>query len=430
MRKILLSAAIVMVGLTASAQKLTYIPWTENGYLQGTVISDNGKYVAGSDRGGQAFIYDAEKGEIKYFASPNIGVDEETSNRATVYSVTNEGLGVGTLEETATKFDFSTGKYEKLLNEHSIARYIATNGYIYGITYTSDAYERTPFQIVDGKKTDLPMATNEWLGYECDGFDIVGGNSDGSVLVGYAHDNYETNPLMIWAKNRDNTTYSLIPASRKYYDSSFELNGHQPYDSFEGVAISSNGKWIAVNLHEKNNEDGGMKIARYHVDSDSLEYISCPEADAENWYYANSISNDGTIVGYIENQVSYGRIGMICKAGETEAKHMADVFSGIKDIATMDSYDLNVPCMITPDGRYIAGFGYVDYSDTSLCYGTYIIDTNNGSTGIESIAQNNDSSKIVASYTTEGKSTRHFSGVNKSIVIDKFADGKVKKSLK
>ena len=56
MKKMLLSAAFLAAMTSVSAQKLTYVPYADNGYLMGTYISSDGRYIAGGDAGGQGFI--------------------------------------------------------------------------------------------------------------------------------------------------------------------------------------------------------------------------------------------------------------------------------------------------------------------------------------------------------------------------------------
>lgn len=424
MRKALLSAAFIAACFTASAQKLTYIPWTDNALLQGTVISDNGKYVAGSDTEGRAFIYDTEKGEIKYFVSDNLGTDDSGLADADVRSITDEGVGVGFIDEIAAKFDYSTGKYEKLLSEPSIANYITSTGKVFGLTY-DNSYAQTPVMIADGKKTVLPKSSEAWLGFENAGMGIRGGNADGSVLVGYGQDNFDTYPMMIWALNDDNTTYSVIPACKKYLDTSIALDGPQDFDAFEGAAISRNGKYVALIMHGKTDYDHGMLLGRYNVETDTYEEITCPEASADIFYFADAIADDGTIVGYAEDQSTYGRFAIIVKAGETEAKRMSEVFPTLTDIATMDANDNNIPCSITPDGRYIQGFGYVDMDESNLCWGTYYIDTKAGSDGIDNATSEAKSNKVVASYSIDGKKNRP-AAANR-LHINKLANGKAVK---
>ena len=426
MRKALLSAAFIAACFTASAQKLTYIPWTENALMQGTAISDNGKYVGGSDTEGRAFIYNTENGEIKYFVSDNLGSDDSGLADADVRSITDDGIGVGYIDEIAAKFDFSTGKYEKLLDETSIANYITSTGKVFGLTY-DNSYAQTPVMIADGKKTVLPKSSEAWLGFENAGMGIRGGNADGSVLVGYGQDNFSTYPMMIWALNDDNTTYSVIPACKKYLDATMDFSGPQDFDTFEGASISRNGKYVALNIHGKNDYDHGIVIGRYNVETDTYEAITCPEASADVFYYADAVANDGTIIGYAEDQSSYARYAIIVKAGETEAKRMSEVFPTLTDIAQIDPNESNTPSSPTPDGRHIQGFGYVDMDDSNLCWGTYYIDTQ-ATDGVDNAASEAKSSKVVASYSIDGKKNRP-AAANR-LHINKLANGKAVKVVK
>ena len=426
MRKTLLSAAMMVACISVSAQKLTYIPWTENALMKGTVISNNGKFVGGSDTEGRGFIYDTTTGQIKYFQSPKLGGDDEQTQTsdADVRWITDDGIGVGYIEECAAKFNFATGEYEKILDENSLVNYISSDGTMFGCSY-DNAYIMTPIMIVNGKKTELPQATDSWLGYESDGMNVRGGNADGSVLLGLAHDNFDTSPIVMWALNKDKKAYSVVPVSKKYLDASFALDGPQKFDKFEGAAISQNGKYVALILHDKTKSDEGMSIARYNVDTDTYDEITCPEASDGMLYYADAISNDGTIVGYIVDETG-ARSAMICKGGETEAKKMSEVYPTLADIAKMDANQNNTPCGITPDGRYIVGFGYVDMDDNNLCWGTYVIDTQ-ATDGVDNATAEAKSNKVVASYTVDGKKTRPAAN---RLHINKFADGRTLKVVK
>lgn len=179
-------------------------------------------------------------------------------------------------------------------------------------------------------------------------------------------------------------------------------------------------------MHQKSTEDNGLVIARYNVPFETVEYINCPNVSPNTWYYANSISNDGTIVGYIEDQISYGRKGMICLAGETEAKLLTEVYPDVAELKQLDLNDFHTPCAITPDGRYIEGFGYVDYDETTLCYGTYFLDTQASSSGVERISSADKVAKVVTSFDIDGKN-KHFRNSGRVLRIDKLANGRTRK---
>lgn len=427
MKKILLSAALFAALSTVSAQKLTFIPYADNGYLTGTLISPNGSYVAGSDLGGQAFIYNTELGQIKYFASPSLGDENSEDAEADIRCISDEGVGVGYIENKACKFDFATGTYTLLLDEASTASFLSTDGTLTaGFTFDENNFGMLPYFQKDDEKHLLPCPTSDWLGYDSNGFAVTGGNSDGSILVRYIQDDWATHPLCIWVRNQDGETYSVIPTSKRFYDASIDLDGPQELDYFEGAAISENGKWICLNVHQKSSEDNGLVIARYNVPFETVEFINCPDVTPNTWYYANSISNDGTIVGYIEDQISYGRKGMICLAGETEAKRLTEVYPDVPELKQLDLNDFHTPCAITPDGRYIEGFGYVDYDETSLCFGTYFLDTQASGSGVERISSADNTAKVVASFDVDGKN-KHFRKSGRALRIDKLANGRTRK---
>ena len=96
MKKILLSVALLAATCGTSAQKLSYIPYEDNALMMGITISANGRYVAGGDTEGRAFIYDTQAKQIKYFQSPNLGeTDADLADLASIRSVTHDGVGYG-----------------------------------------------------------------------------------------------------------------------------------------------------------------------------------------------------------------------------------------------------------------------------------------------------------------------------------------------
>ena len=440
MKKILLSAALLAACGAMQAQKLTYVPWQENALMCGTAMSDNGRYVGGSDTEGRAFIYDMETGEIKYFVSPNLSnPDLAESAQASIRAIANDGVGVGYIEDKAAKFDFATGNYSDLLDESiedfSLARHINADGsVICGVTY-DNSYKQRPFVIADGKMSYLPEFTDSWTGYETNGFIATASNNDGSVILGSVIDNFATYPLMIWVRNRDNSTYSAVLSSKRFFDGSENLDGSQPYDEFCGTAISANGKWAVVNYKKKDpywQYNYGECIARYDIEADSVQYITCPDASMELYYSGYAIANDGTIVGVTEDQITSAQTAIICKAGETTAQPLSEAFPSIKELADMEGNDLSIAASITPDGRYITGYGYVDFNDDSLCYGTWRLDTKSeegGETGVENAAQNGEKSEVVASYGVDGRKVNRQSARN-ILRIDKLANGKTVKTVK
>lgn len=433
MRRFLLSAALVAACGVASAQKLTYYPWTSNGYLQAITCSQNGQFIGGEDMPGQAFIANMKTGEIKYFASEHIGEDTG-DNDACVNSVNDEGVGFGYFEGHAAKFDFNTGEYTKLSDESSLVKSATSDAALaFGVTYDKGYNQFPCFWNAEGTKSSLPTFSDEVLGYETMGYKVMQASADGSTVVGAAIDNFSTYPMVIWHRNNDGQTYSLNVASRRFFDGSFTLTGFQKYDKVTAEAVSANGKWVALSIHDKaTDEDGyaplyGQVIARYDVEADTLGLIECPDASPELFYNANGIANDGTIIASTEDQNTYATKAFICSARSSKAIAMSEAFPEIKELQTMDANELNQPCAISGDGRYIVGYGYVDYDDKNLCLGSYVIDTKSSTTGVENVAEGEESSKVVASYDIEGKKISN--PTNNRLVINRLANGKSVKRI-
>ena len=331
----------------------------------------------------------------------------------------------------AADFDFATGKYtaifEKAEEENAIAKWTTPDGaYQCGVTYDA-SYKQKPYVYVNGEKADLPTPTDEWLGFETGGFMANYISNDGSLIVGGAIDNYSTYPLIFWVRNRDGKTYSVQTPSKRFIDSSFDLNQAQPYAWFEGGSVSANGKWIAMNIQNKDNESG-LKMARFNVDTEEIDSLDCPDVNSSTFYYSTGIANDGTVIGYTEDLDTRARKGVICAAGEKEVKYLSEAYPTITDFLTMDEENLNTACAITPDGRYVTGFGYKPVDEKNDYIVTWCLDRKEMGNSIEGVA-NSEASKVVASYTTDGKRVNR-TKVQRGLVINRLANGKAVKNLK
>lgn len=434
MKRVLLSAAILFACGMASAQKLTYVPYNtatnQNAFLMGTAVSANGRYVAGGDNE-KAFICDMQTGEIKYFKSEFLGETDVTNVLSTVNSVTNDGVGYGYLENQAAKFDFATGVTTKISTDYATASSTNSDGSMQcGFTY-DDSYKTSPvYWDSEGNMKSLPQPTDSWAGFGVNGASARQISEDGNVIIGHIVDDFGTYPAIVWHKNSDDS-YSADLICKPYFNGSYDA--WQKYDNFSVEAISANGKWAAILMHDydENYDDNGMYMARYDIEADTLQILNCPNHSAELYYYPNGISNDGTIVGYTEDGMDgSSRVGIIVKGGEDTAKNISEVYPSIADFKKMDGYLNDSPCAITPDGRYIVGFGYVDspLSESDLWTATWLLDTG-VSTEVENAAADNLSKKVVASYNLEGKKLNGKSATRNSVVINRLANGKSVKNI-
>lgn len=433
MKKILLSVALLAACGMATAQKLTYVPYAtlNNSSLAGTATSANGRYIGGGN-GEYAFICDMQTLETKYFISDELGSGEDESATSDIYAISDDGVGYGYVAGIAAKFSFADHTIEKIVDDNSIAKWTTADGSTQiGVKY-DNSYSQFPVIWKDGELANLPVPTESTMGFYVNGAIANVSNADGSIIVGSVQDDMAAYPMLIWNLNADGKTYSVNPMCKRFFNPTFD--SWQPYDMFEGAAISSNGKWIAMNIHNNmpsfDDPDTGMRLARYDVEADTLQFIDCPDAGETYYYYANGIADDGTIVGYVENEITQGCLSMICQAGSTKAEYMKDVYPEVKDIATMDGYELNVPCAITPDGRYIMGYGYVlsPLDEDDVWYATWQLDRGEQSTGVEETVASNAPKKVVASYDLEGKKLNLKSN-KRGIVINRLSNGKTVKNL-
>lgn len=432
MKKILLSAALLAACGMASAQKLTYVPYAtpgdENAFRMGESVSPNGRWIAGGD-GEKGFICDMTTGEVKNFASEFISDETISKRTATINTVSNDGIGYGYMEEEAAKFDFATGTYQKLVRNlgSSVAAVNGDGTFAVGYTYDDDMTGRNAVYWDKEEMKVLPQPTESWIGFETDGYQAVAVSGDSATIVGFAVDNFSSYPLVLWHRNTDGS-YSVNPVCKRYFNATFE--SWQKYDSFNAECISENGKWIAVNLHDVTDDwsDGGMYIGRYDVEADTLGIIECPDHSAELYYYANGIANDGTIVGTVEGN---GRFGIIVNAGENTAKYLSEVYPSVTELAQMEELMDNCPTDITPDGRYILGFGAVisPLDEDQAWTATWLLDTGKETTAVENAKADNEAKKVVASYDVEGKKINKVGARRNSLVIDRLANGKAVKSI-
>lgn len=402
---------------TASAQKITLLPAEQDATMQGITLSPNGKYVAGVTLGKAPFIADWAKGEVKFFTENGEGG---------VRGVSNSGLGIGYCGDNAGTFDYASGATNIISDNMAIGEGISVDGsFMIGSVIDEDWTTHACYW-KDAKCSFLPEPTSQTLGHETNGTAAKSMNEDASTIVGWEVDNFSLLPCIIWHRNKGDSTYSVVPVSKRFFDDSDDGDGFQPYAQFSPSGISANGKWVAITVQDKNYI---QKMARYDAEADTLQVIESP-AGEETMCLTTGIANDGTILGFTQNDMM-ARSGLICKAGENKAQLLAQVYPTITELATFDSNGLNSPCAITADGNYIAGFGYKPSpnDDSRLWMYTYVIDVKAENTGIPEGITVQKSTKPIAEYTLDGReipADRDYRGV----VIQRQSNGEVQKILR
>lgn len=441
MKKTLLSiAALLATANAALAQNgITELPDADHNGLMITVMSPDGKYVAGSNSstyGG--FIFNLENDQMVNF-DVNAAEDENVDVDLQIKAIANSGLAVG-WNGPASTFDFSTQKCTTYgaTDQYLFNGISPSANYIVGARYDSEQPEGTPCVFQNGTPLDLPLPSNSFLGYESAGAAALSVADNGTVS-GYFVDDMATRPATTWALLNDGATFFPYPISRPYFAPTAESS--KPYAMFscDQTTMSPNGKWLVIN-YEKYVGDGSIiGTARYNLQTDEVEFFSPDEEDERfaevgTEVYGFSIADDGTVVGFYGG--AYGpRIGFLWKAGETDIQRLATAFPGATRLADYDEGYFNTPSAISADGRYIAGFAYISPEDTNEdeYYLSWVLDTQDpdaagSSTAVAPIVVKDKDkvAKIKALYSLDGARRNSLS---KGINILRMSDGKSIKKL-
>lgn len=441
MKKTLLSIlAILATANAALAQNgITELPDADHNGLMITVMSPNGKYVAGSNSstyGG--FIFNLENDQMVNF-DVNPAEDENVDVDLQIKAIANSGLAVG-WNGPASTFDFSTQKCTTFgATDQFLFNGISPSAnYIVGARYDSEQPEGTPCVFHDGTPRDLPLPSNSFLGYESAGAAALSVADNGTVS-GYFVDDMATRPATTWALLNDGATFFPYPISRPYFAPTAESS--KPYAMFscDQTTISPNGKWLVINYEKYVGDGSVIGTARYNLQTDEVEFFS-PDEEDERFaevgaeVYGFSIADDGTVVGFYGG--AYGpRIGFLWKAGETDIQRLATAFPGATRLADYDEGYFNTPSAISADGRYIAGFAYIspEDQDEDEYYLSWVLDTQDpdaagSATAVAPIVVKDKDkvAKIKALYSLDGAQRNTLS---KGINILRMSDGKSLKKL-
>ena len=115
------------------------------------------------------------------------------------------------------------------------------------------------------------------------------------------------------------------------------------------------------------------RLALYDVESGELSKAEMPEEFLSAWnpqcsVYYNGISDDGTIVGYYKNSRG-GESAFIMRRSDMTLVNFIDAFPTVGLFADSEDEGLNRVSAITPDGRYICGYGSSNFDYTG-----YVLD--------------------------------------------------------
>ena len=434
--KVLFAAAMMATASAACAQEpasitvLDNITGEDGATYQPCVqaVSPNHRYVAGPayniETGAYGmFVYDIETDNYAVEAAlDDFGAD--------IREVNNDGVATGYNEQACFFNIDGTVDYFYAEEEMStIARDASDDlSVAVGCYYLTTGYLTTACVWKDGKRMDLPVPTDEELGFETNGSSAYYTNSDGSVIVGYVVDNFSTNPLLVW-RLQDDGTYECDPVCTRYFSPDGDVEG-RPYITFSPQGLSRNGRYVSLNLavyDETTEWYTEQYIGRLDLESGELEIYRADgqgEIEANSEMTATQVSDNGTVIGY--TSMGWGpmsqRNAIIWQKGKTPTK-LATLLPDITEIAAYDNVGMNTAIDITPDGRYIAGFAM----DEKYAYNGYVIDIGSEAAGVKAVkVADGEAAVEVARYGING--TRLAAPV-KGVNIVKMSDGTVKKVI-
>lgn len=331
-------------------------------------ISSNHKYITGPAYNGSTgalgmFVLDIETGDAAV-------ADAYDYYGADMRAVTNDGVSIGyngpgltfSIDGTTVELEIPDGCTETIPRDATedlsiiVGNYVLSSGW-----YTQACIWR------NGIIEELPVPTSEEVGFNVSGSSAMAISEDGSVIMGYLQDDLSTYPLVVWYMQEDGS-YVCDPICENYFSKWGEGEG-RPYSNFNGTGLSRNGRYVAITVSTV--DEVTTRVARYDLTTGELtEYET--DNSIEEYATSSAISDNGTMIGYMVtgSYVWQVRSGIIWSLDDESPVLIADKYPTLEDMTLFDSIGFNTPCDITPDGRYITGFGM----DSDYNYRSYVID--------------------------------------------------------
>ena len=359
-----------------SAQGLKVAPLSDRYQLEALGMSANHRYVTGLNIASyRAFVWNTEDDTI-------IENEGDYAN-CDFRHVTDDGrafgiIGLDDMVTTNAAWLDPDGKVNILDEDMSACYDVTPDGKIaVGCLLDIDMWWPTACVWNDGVRTILPCPSFFECGIDNDGANAQFVSADGKVIAGYLLDNHSSRPAIIW-RLQDDGTYAYEVISEKYW----ELNDGEgkPYREFQCLGLSQDGKWLCVAVQEEGATgfSRSEKVARLNLETNELEVANYPETsfyDGDS-SYPSGISNDGTVVGTIVDEVEFRR-GFYWRSGSSDAENLADAYPQYEELAHYDGFMHSV-IGISADARYIVGYGLpvtIKNGQADYDFVSYLLDT-------------------------------------------------------
>lgn len=435
MKKIILSAACAIIATGAFSQKITVLEeGAPFGGMMPQCISPNGMYVGGSTFAGMMFM-EAWENHNYIIVDGSYGSQFENYG-SEIRGISNDGTGIGFDDRGAVMVNLPSNSYELLQPIDTskgiydvLANSITADGSLVVGSVVNSSYSQAPVYWENGKLNYLPVPTDIDFGFIPDGFSAQQVTADGSIIMGYAIDNFATYPMVLWYRQQDGS-YECDPVFYKYFEGGAGAN---EFLRFNGMSMSRNGAYIIMKV-QYNTEDPALKgvnlLAMYTVADKSLKIIHIdgehgiePGTDCTVWF--NGISDGGTVVGWITPSETGARYPFIMYADELQPILLSDAFPEIEELKVYDESESHSLSGISTNGRYICGMGMQYYPMYDMYYFVgYVLDTMKEDAGVSSIFD--EDKRVTGYFGIDGLQKNELgNGIN----IIRYSDGTSRKVI-
>lgn len=444
-----LALSISAAGLTAIAAEPSFTTLEGGIYYGGFMpecVSPNGKYISGSTFMQAGFIGEWASQDFKVLLEDSGAAYEDTG--CSLPYVNNDGMAVGFDDYGPLTVDANSGTIVRLsLSDLSkgvrgglIDQMNDDGSIMVGLAYYSEKIysdygsehfiETQAAYWENGQCNLLPVPTEEELGYYILGSRAIAISGDGNVILGYLTDRLFMRPMVLWYR-QDDGSYKLDPVCMEYFsDIKYNAGEYKEYHLFRGTALSRDGKKVAMLLRKaaevSATKTNPMVPAIYDVESGKITMANIEEGENninDSYKYdmlSVGIANDGTMVGGAEDP-SGMLYAFIMQPSDMTPKKLSSVFSSFGELEDFDDNGFsNVSC-ITPDGKYICGYGLTDNRTLNTAYFLgFVIDT-----GVE---PSDDAVELI--FTEEGEpeyydiAGHRLSAPAKGLNIVRYPDGR------
>ena len=412
-------------------------PGMEEPALMGLGISPNGKYICGAlQEGVGIFVADNETGDVNWLILSNDDGGElrHVDNRGVAIGVADDGI-LFSLEDAEETIIPAPAGYRYFLGDD-----LTNDGSMMVGSLPGKSFDGKAVYTYDAEEWYfLPVPTQEELGDldpRADASAAKFVSADGKVIFGHLG---SFGVPIVWIKNdAGEYEYDFFPAK---YLKATQADIDNPDKPLYGLSamytnMSNNGKYLCMVGRikvEGTGQDLDIPVV-YNTEEKSLTlYKDFQDIDENgNGLYPCAISDDGTMIGTIGQPYFHSVGTFILRAGQSQAELYTEAFPEYrKKLGAADELGFNMPTGISADGRYLLGYTYYadDYYDPAspAYWVTYTIDTQAGSTGVESAMVTESQAVPEAYYSVDGK---RLGEMTKGVIIVRMSDGTVRKVIK